>query len=80
MWQRISKSLLVAVMREATRLRDEFLPFNPTDTVAAGHRLKPLRGRLSGIWQYDLPGYHRMWYRVDDAAMTVTVEYIGPHP
>lgn len=80
MWQRVVSTSPPAVRREAERLRDDVLPFAPTDVIAAGHRLKRLRGKLAGIWQFDLPAFHRLRYTVDGASRTVFVVYIGPHP
>jgi mRNA-degrading endonuclease RelE of RelBE toxin-antitoxin system len=43
-------------------------------------KTKKLKGRLEGVIQYDLPSGYRLWYRVDEAAHIVYVDYIGPHP
>jgi mRNA-degrading endonuclease RelE of RelBE toxin-antitoxin system len=43
-------------------------------------KTKQLKGRLAGVFQYDLPSGYRLWYRVDQETRTVTVLYIGPHP
>lgn len=41
---------------------------------------KKLQGKFAGIYQFDLSRSARIWWRADDAKMSVYVLYIGPHP
>lgn len=54
------------------------LQYHPTQYIVG--KLKRLKGRLSGIWQYDLPSGYRLRYSVDEDAHKVQVIYLGPHP
>lgn len=80
MWSRFCRVAPTAVVRAAEQVRDTFLAINPEDRLAAGGRLKKLKGRFAAPPQYDLPGAYRLWYRADRSSRTVTLEYIGPHP
>ena len=51
-----------------------------TPLIRIPQKTKKLKGEFAGMIQYDLPSGYRLWYRVDEAAHTVSVEYIGPHP
>jgi addiction module RelE/StbE family toxin len=66
-------------IRSATReFIEHVLQHRPLERIP--HKTKKLKGRLAGIMQYDLPRGYRLWYRVDQAAKTVDVIYVGPHP
>jgi Txe/YoeB family toxin of Txe-Axe toxin-antitoxin module len=58
----------------------EFLETTPLDRLQSRGKLKKLKGRLSGILQYDLSYSERIWYKVDTGDNTVNIEYIGSHP
>lgn len=57
---------------------EEVLHHSPLTRIPG--KTKQLKGRLAGLFQYDLPSGYRLWYRVDQATRIVTVLYIGPHP
>jgi mRNA-degrading endonuclease YafQ of YafQ-DinJ toxin-antitoxin module len=58
----------------------EFLETSPLDRLQSRNKLKKLKGKLSGILQYDLTFSERIWYKVDASDNTVNIEYIGSHP
>ena len=58
----------------------EFLESSPLDRLQSRGKLKKLKGKLSGILQYDLTYSERIWYKVDTDDNTVNIEYIGSHP
>ena len=70
---------LPAHIREAAMTYiEEVLHNSPLARIPG--KTKQLKGRLTGLFQYDLPSGYRLWYRVDQTTRTVTVLYIGPHP
>ncbi len=79
-WRTFQRTAPPAVVRAAQQVLAEFLTQHPEDRAAAGGRLKKLKGRVSGLLQYDLPAFYRLIYRVDQQQQRVTVEYIGKHP
>jgi mRNA-degrading endonuclease RelE of RelBE toxin-antitoxin system len=66
------------IAQQAQGFIDTHLQHHPTQRIPS--KLKQLKGSLSGIGQYDLPSGYRLRYRVNGAAKTVQVIYIGPHP
>jgi mRNA-degrading endonuclease RelE of RelBE toxin-antitoxin system len=57
-----------------------FLQNSPLDRLKSGGKLKKLKGKLSGILQYDITDSLRVRYTVDNRERIVFVEYIGEHP
>lgn len=66
------------IAQQAQQFIDDHLCHHPTQHIP--EKLKRLKGRLAGVWQYDLPSGYRLWYCVDEDARLVRVIYIGPHP
>jgi mRNA-degrading endonuclease RelE of RelBE toxin-antitoxin system len=66
------------IARQAREFIDDHLQHHPTRYIPG--KLKRLKGRLSQVWQYDLPSAYRLWYRVDEDNCLVQVIYLGPHP
>jgi mRNA-degrading endonuclease RelE of RelBE toxin-antitoxin system len=58
----------------------KFLEETPENRLLSGGKLKKLKGKLSGILQYDLTGKARIHYRINHDEYTIYVEYIGQHP
>jgi hypothetical protein len=79
-WEQFEQTAPAAVVQAAKNVRDNYLRISPLDPARAPGKTKKLAGKLAGLIQYDLPAYHRLWYRVDEAACEVRVEYVGPHP
>ena len=79
-WAKLRRSTRPNIVREVERIRDTYLAVHPLDRTAAAGKMKRLKGRDAGKYQYDLPDGYRLWYTVDEGRMTVDVVYIGPHP
>lgn len=67
-----------ALRIKATEFIDNFLASTPFRPVPG--KTKKLRGKLKGVFQYDLSDAYRIWWRVDKAERIVYVTYVGPHP
>ena len=65
---------------EAMERCKTFLQNTPLDRLKSGGKLKKLKGKLSGILQYDITDSLRVRYTVDNRERIVFVEYIGEHP
>ena len=50
----------------------------PTQRIPG--KLKELKGRHKGYYQFDINDKDRMIYSVDEANRIVYIEYVGPHP
>jgi Txe/YoeB family toxin of Txe-Axe toxin-antitoxin module len=50
----------------------------PTQTIPG--KLKQLKGRHKGYYQFDINDKDRMIYSVDETEAVVYIEYVGPHP
>jgi len=50
----------------------------PTQRIPG--KLKELKGRHKGFYQFDINDRDRMIYSVDEPNRVVYVEYVGPHP
>lgn len=62
---------------------DRFLLLLQTDPkVSVPGKTKKLKGAYErlGYRQFDLPDGYRIQYRIDEASLTVYVDYLGPHP
>ena len=79
-WRAFERSAPKNVVEKAVEIRDGFLSSNPEDRQAHPGKLKALKGKEAGLLQSDLPGYHRLLYRVDREERVVYVEYVGTHP
>jgi mRNA-degrading endonuclease RelE of RelBE toxin-antitoxin system len=66
------------IAHRAREFIGDHLRHQPTRYIPG--KLKRLKGRLSQVWQYDLPSGYRLWYQVDEGNHLVRVIYIGPHP
>lgn len=66
------------IASQAREFIDDHLRHHPTRYIPG--KLKRLKGRLSQVWQYDLPSAYRLWYQVDEDNRLVQVIYLGPHP
>ena len=71
-------SLCEDIPEAMERCRD-FLEETPEDRLRSGGKLKKLKGKLSGILQYDITDRARVQYWVDRAERIVYVEYVGYH-
>jgi Txe/YoeB family toxin of Txe-Axe toxin-antitoxin module len=56
----------------------DHLRFQPTQTIPG--KLKQLKGRHKGYYQFDINDKDRMIYSVDETEAVVYIEYVGPHP
>jgi len=72
------KKLQPAHRRNAIEFINEHLRETPLKPIPG--KIKRLRGRYQGIYQYDLSRGDRIWWRVEPESHTVYVMYIGPHP
>jgi hypothetical protein len=73
-------SLFAGIIPDQMERCRKFLEETPESRLLSGGKLKKLRGKLSGILQYDLTDKARIHYRVNHKVHTVYVEYIGQHP
>ena len=71
---------LASDMPEPMERCKQFLQENPEDRLKSGGKLKKLKGKLSGVLQYDITGKARIQYWVDRVQRIVYAEYVGYHP
>jgi mRNA-degrading endonuclease RelE of RelBE toxin-antitoxin system len=67
-----------AYQNKVFRLWKSHLCKQPTQRIPG--KLKELKGRYKGYYQFDINDKDRMIYSVDEAERVVYVEYVGPHP
>ena len=58
----------------------KFLREHPTNMRITNGKAKKLRGKLQGIYQYDVSWSDRVRYEVEKRENVVKVLYAGPHP
>ena len=72
--------LLESRFPDAMESCKKFIRENPEDRLKAAGKLKKLKGRFTGILQYDISDKARIWYRVDKREHIAYIEYAGFHP
>jgi len=65
---------------EAMQKCKEFLVKTPEDRLRSGGKLKKLKGKHTGILQYDITDEARVWYIVDRKQRIVWIKFVGHHP